>query len=435
MTRLLQGRAREAAFLAFAILVAIVSVGGTLWVFLGDTEGDSTGAKVGEAPIARDFRPPDEYDLTTLGGDRPFACDRDDVECARRYLRGITDDYGPRASLGLLARLKGDGRIALGLDDHNLAHVVGRRAAERFGANVQAFGLCPNTFNYGCPHGFFEEVLGRAGTPKAAAGLICESLASSANGTARFSCYHGVGHGVMMAEAYDLDRSLATCDSLGDSTAQEGCWQGVFMENVNAELRDEAREGVFSVADPLAPCDAVVDRYRHQCFINHAGWLLHAAGSDIGRASRLCLDAPARYVSACVQSLGLMVTNPVWQLALLKGGRPAFSEAAWSLCTQFPEASQVDCVIAGVDNLANFDRLDIDRSRSFCSVVRPTLREACFRRIGLNLERQSKDPEVLTARCGSLPSRYVQGCREGARLGLRPGPKDATGTRTSSEQP
>ena len=97
--------------------------------------------------------------------------------CVRKFLVGVTAEYGPRASLPVLERLQRERKVELSVNDHDLAHTVGRRAAERFGVNLEAFTLCPNTFNYGCPHGYFEKVLGQAGTPEAAAGAICESLA------------------------------------------------------------------------------------------------------------------------------------------------------------------------------------------------------------------------------------------------------------------
>ena len=67
-----------------------------------------------------------------------------------------------------------------------------------------------------------------------------------------------------------------------------------------------------------------------------------------------------------MESLGLMVTNPVWQATLSTGPRHAFGQTAWSLCTRFPETARDDCVVAGIDNLGNFDRLDVGRSRDFC---------------------------------------------------------------------
>lgn len=324
-----RGRGREVAFLAFAIVVAATSLTGTLWVFLGDSSEGRRGKGSLEAAIARDFTPPKSYDVASLTRERPLRCGVRDVQCVRRYMASITDEYGPRAAVALVSHWKKDGRISPSLDEHNLAHVIGRKTAQRFGANVEGFNLCPIAFNYGCPHGFFEYVLGRAGTPKEAAGLICEAQNDSSIATAAFSCYHGVGHGVMMAQAYDLDRSLTTCNTLGNTTAHVGCWQGVFMENVNAAVQNQARKGLFTPTHPLAPCDRVAERYQQQCFINHAGWLMKVARNDIGRATRFCLAAPRSQVSTCMQSIGLMVTNPVWQRNLSDDfGRRSFADVA-----------------------------------------------------------------------------------------------------------
>ena len=85
------------------------------------------------------------------------------------------------------------------------------------------------------------------------------------------------------------------------------------------------------------------------------------ANHNMSKGSRYCLKAkPAKYKSSCWQSLGLMVTNPVWQSTLardLAGDSPA--KIAAVLCKRFPEAGRKDCVVAGVDNLANFDQFKV----------------------------------------------------------------------------
>ena len=43
---------------------------------------------------------------------------------------------------------------------------------------------------------------------------------------------------------------------------------------------------------------------------------MHVTGTDLGAAARICEGAPASAVTACAQSLGLMVTNPTWQASL-----------------------------------------------------------------------------------------------------------------------
>ena len=138
----------------------------------------------------------------------------------------------------------------------------------------------------------------------------------------------------MMAEAYDLDGSLTTCDTLRDQTAQEGCWQGVFMENVNGALQGRGAAGRLHAGETAR----AVRRRRGPlpAPVLHQPRGLAAARER--RRPRRGLARPAStrprdYVSVCMESLGLMVTNPVWQATLASGPRRPFGETAWSLCT------------------------------------------------------------------------------------------------------
>ena len=363
------------------------------------------------------FKAPQSYSQEALDSHR-YACGRENEQCAISYLRRLTRQYGPNASLGVLGSLERASRIDPSFDTHQLAHLVGEATAEQFGANKRAFSLCPNTFNYGCVHGFFIYVLGKSPTPKKAAGLICNSSKEGPL-VPTFNCWHGVGHGVMMARGNDLQASLDVCDSLGSPSAADGCWQGVFMENVNAVMRHEARPGVFSPTHPLRPCTRVLPAYQQECYINQAGWLAHLSDNDIGKASRYCLDAPGRYESVCAQSIGLMVTNPSWQASFLgptKG--QSFAQVSWSLCNRFPVRLRRDCVIGGVDNLANFDQLNVNRSNAFCGLADRKLQKTCYTEIGVNLARRTTDLADARSRCDALPGRHRNGCVSGVTQGV-----------------
>jgi hypothetical protein len=316
-----------------------------------------------------------------------------------------------------MARLQADHRVDPAVNDHDMAHSVGRETAKDYGSNFKAFDLCPITFNYGCDHGFFEYVLARTDTPREAATTICESL-NGANHflIAGFSCYHGVGHGIMMAEAYNVQNSLKACNTMPKETAKDGCWQGVFMENVNAGMRGRALPGVFKRSDPLAPCDKVGNRYKHECYINHSGWLMTVAHDNITKGTRYCLKATGRFVSSCLQSIGLMVTNPVWQTTLAPelAGQPQAKIAA-NLCSRFPAVGQKDCVIAGVDNIANFDQLNVTREHAFCSAVPTAHTDSCYRQIGVDLRARTQDEPLLRQSCSGVGSKQRL-CLSGAGL-------------------
>ncbi|HEX9415970.1 MAG TPA: hypothetical protein VF895_04620 [Gaiellaceae bacterium] len=388
------------------------------------------GSKAQTAGLDTSYRAPDSYSLQTLER-QPYGCAKNNEQCAIAYLTKLTKHYGPHASLGVLGSLEQTGQIDPAFDTHQLAHLVGQTTAQSFGANKRAFNLCPQTFNYGCVHGFFIYVLGHTATPSKAASVICNSANPGGPLVPTFSCWHGVGHGVMMARGNDLQASLAVCNTLGSPSAADGCWQGVFMENVNAEMRHQARPGVFSKTQPLRPCTRVQTAYRLECFINQAGWLAYLAGDDISKMARYCLAAPSPYVSICAQSIGLMVTNPSWQVEFVPRTKGSFEQIAWSLCTRFPARLQKDCVLGGVDNLANFDQLDVTRSNVFCALT-GRAQSTCFREIGVNLARRTASADEARARCtGSHRSDCVAGVTQG-RLPVKPITVPKTRTQTQS---
>ena len=114
-----------------------------------------------------------------------------------------------------------------------------------------------------------------------------------------------------------------------------------------------------------------------------------------------------------------MVTNPSWQLPFY--GQPkgaSFAQIAWDLCSRFPTQLQRDCVLGGVDNLANFDQLDVKRSDAFCALT-GRVQKTCYREIGVNLIRRTTDVAVARARCKELSS-HSQDCIAGITQGQLP---------------
>jgi hypothetical protein len=83
------------------------------------------------------------------------------------------------------------------------------------------------------------------------------------------------------------------------------------------------------------------------------------------------------------------------------------------LCGRFPAAGQKDCVIAGVDNLANFDRLETKRAGAFCNALSDSLAETCYRQVGVNLANRTSDEQVIEQSCSGLGSE-ARACLAGA---------------------
>jgi len=93
------------------------------------------------------------------------------------------------------------------------------------------------------------------------------------------------------SDAYNLDTALNHCDELPSPTGSEGCWQGVFMENVNGEMERIVGTDVFNETDPLAPCNKLEEKYQWQCYINHAAYLVRFYNNSLSYAANACLEA------------------------------------------------------------------------------------------------------------------------------------------------
>ena len=189
------------------------------------------------------------------------------------------------------------------------------------------------------------------------------------------------------------------------------------MENVTAGMQGKARLDIFSEADPLAPCNKADEKYRWQCYINHAGYLMHIFRNNVSSATAACLDANEKWIGACLQSVGLMATNPVWQRALFADASSMTNEqAAWGICKLFPRGWQNQCVIGGVDNIMNFDEFDVTRAQTFCDLVDVAYRSQCYISIGSSLRNQATDMNIVRAKCGLFDIEMQNVCLRGAGI-------------------
>ncbi|MGQ9866314.1 MAG: hypothetical protein ACUVSQ_08555 [Pseudanabaenaceae cyanobacterium] len=335
-------------------------------------------------------------------------CGGTDLACLGQKLEEFTAVGGPVAAFRVLNQAIATQAVVAQDDFHEMAHHIGRATARTFGVNPESFAACPDSFNYGCQHGFFQAALAEEPDLVTTARKICNS-GQSTQSRAEFYCFHGVGHGVMMAKMYDLEASLAVCDQLEGRQA-EGCWQGVFMENINGETNGMGRPEVFT-DDPLAPCNTVDRRYRYQCYVNHASHLLRRSGMSVAAASRLCLRAE-EHLKPCLESIGIMSTNPGWQTAVV-GASGSFYDKALRICQEFPAELRHYCIGAGVDNLAANYTTDTTRSVQFCRRVPKADRAFCFDRLGASVADKLPAGDDGSRVCLGVPKAYRRDCETG----------------------
>ena len=343
------------------------------------------GSGPGDTPA---FRPPQPYQLEQVYAQIKQQCPTNDLACFLTGLHSITAQHGPRAALEVFTLLQDRGDIPATVDGHHIAHHIGHQTAMVFGSSAQALALCPTSYNYGCMHGFFQHALGSGEITDQAAAKICDDWTQDRflSLKTKQSCYHGVGHGVMIRADYDLPKALSACDQLGSPFAQQGCWQGAFMENMDAAEQGQWHKAQFSLQDPLAPCDRVDAKYQYQCFLNQSAWLMKFYHNDVSQAAQACLKGPQSAITPCLETIGILTTNSEWQPLLLQGAESkTFLENAWTICKRFPHGYEDYCMVAALDNLMNSNTVNLAQAKQFCRLVGKHLRAECRARIDVNL--------------------------------------------------
>lgn len=194
---------------------------------------------------------------------------------------------------------------------HDLAHFVGIELYKREGA--AGLSVCDEAYNWGCYHGFFGQAFGLEGKsflPKSEEG--CRGRGG--NAVYFGGCMHGVGHGVLALEGYELEnllQALADCEILSEIGAKS-CYNGVFME-YNSRIMQYyySSEAVYRQLDPsnpFEPCPKLPDKYQFDCYYELPNWWTIFMGFDFESMGGICKKiVEEENQLACFQGLGAMV--------------------------------------------------------------------------------------------------------------------------------
>src|SRR5215207_9412506 len=138
-------------------------------------------------------------------------------DCYSGYFEKQALTTNPKTALTEMKQLydNGDGYVIS--QCHQLAHWVGHAGFKKYGTLAKAY-TNGDTFCWsGYYHGVTEEAVGAMGGEriKSEANLICKELADTKQYSfEHYNCVHGLGHGFMAVDSYNLFTSLKTCDLL-----------------------------------------------------------------------------------------------------------------------------------------------------------------------------------------------------------------------------
>jgi hypothetical protein len=295
-----------------------------------------------------------------------------------------------------------------GVDCHQRVHKVGRINYELRGND--AFKVLNSECMSGYTHGVTEAFFHEHGTQNLTESLkmICQG---EQNSFYSHQCYHGIGHGLMAYNDYDLPVALKECDTLPlMGTNQESCYSGVFMENVvGAIASDEVPTGgqtadfhysKYLNDDPLYPCNAVEARYRSSCYFFQSSRMIEIFGIDYKKVADSCSDIEQVYQMVCFMSMGRDVDN-------------SYSSDFKRIETSCYYAPTDDLALACISG-ASQDRFwhvsEQDEALALCRAMRPAAKSRCYIELASRARDIIPSPEARRAFCGKYEEAYKPVC-------------------------
>lgn len=343
--------------------------------------------------------PPSNADLILTSVDMLNAA-KDDAE-----LRQILLKFGPKNTMADLLADSGGGTL---IDCHQEAHNIGRIAYEIFGSS--AFKDGNSSCHSGYYHGAIEAFLQENGTANLVGNIkiICNSFQTSFG---RFECLHGIGHGVLAYENYDLPEAIKICAALATNYDQSSCYGGMFMENITT-AQGWGAGGVHETswvdkANPYFPCDGIGDDYsvRYQCYQMQTSWMLTIFNYNFDLVKDACLKAPADMRLVCFKSFGRDAAGHTLRDA----------DKITAICAKLTENNDYynECVNGALNVIVDFwgDGLE-NQATEFCKKIPEKGKLNCYQTLNWRLADVFGNADHELTICNGFEEEYRRLCAD-----------------------
>lgn len=181
---------------------------------------------------------------------------------------------------------------------HPFLHQLGHATYAYYGGYAQAMQHSTEICDSGYIHGVLESYLGSGVDIQQALQTACTTTMSTFD---RWQCYHGLGHGVMIASLENIPRSLSLCNTLPAAFEQNACMNGVYMQHFVVT----SDEGVTPKSNPTSLNDCASQPAAEQgaCYSYAPSAYLTVYSGQYKNAIQWCSGAK-RYVAACYEGIG-----------------------------------------------------------------------------------------------------------------------------------
>lgn len=300
---------------------------------------------------------------TSLG-----SCDME-FSCYRDYLSQKVAESGPEPAMSDIKSAY-ESHDYVRQQCHELVHVVGREAYEKYASLPEAYAHGDSFCWSGYHHGATEKAVATIGADKIRQdvdGICAELRDAQMYSFDHYNCVHGLGHGFLTIENFQLFDALDTCELLSDRWERDSCYGGVYMENVMVESRGGTSD-YLKPDQPLYPCTAVKHEQKNQCYLMQTSYVLQQNGYNFADAFKTCAGTDDKnFINTCYQSIGRDASGSTTS-------DPVRTKAN---CEQSPDRAGLEqCIMGAVRDFISYHH-DDDQAGEFCALFDDSLAESC----------------------------------------------------------
>lgn len=317
-------------------------------------------------------------------------------------------------------------------DVHLIGHAVGDVLYKQMGA--KGIQVCTEELRNACSHSIVTGIL----LDKGEAGIdsIISACRQAPGGKAAYDiCFHGMGHGVLAYNGYDLEKDIAFCQrTLGKMSGREvpECVGGGIMELVGGGGHDHDKwlvqnKKYLGGSDALYPCnsDLIPDSSKGMCYVyitpqltSHFNARLGSATyDDLKQAFGLCGSIPNSDFSnkeVCFSGFGKEFVaraqfNDIRRIDQMTDSQLYSIYQRCSIASSHFGVSA--CLESSVGSISWGGTNDWRTLTRFCSVIDdPYYQAECFKSSIDNMNTWVSSLSIRQDFCRLLPARYNLDC-------------------------
>lgn len=319
-----------------------------------------------------------------------------------------------------------------GLDQHLLGHSVGDILYEQKG--ISGMSLCTQDFRNACSHTMVIGALlefGEGVLPK-----IREACHLAPGGSGAYTmCFHGLGHGVLAYNLYDMNKTAAMCQEFG--TPEYGnreaveCFGGAVMEIIGGGGHDREywevnRQKYLNPTEPFGFCESEVvpDDFRSICYTYMTPFAFEAVGANMSMPGKdafektfaFCEKVPDSDLGerrSCFEGLGKEFIGIATGRDLVLQGGPTEGQLEkmrdWCMLAR-PSDGKKYCFDAVAGSLYWGGEKPYESVLQFCSMLDDEYKKDCYLTTVRNVSQYVADPIYRRGFCEASPEVYREMC-------------------------